>query len=225
MRQPRFPRPAVLAVVLLTALAGGCARYEYDIIDPPDLAGHIGGKQDVVFSTDAVEYRMLSVNSRLVMRLTNTGEEPVTLSGERSVAVDPNGLSHPLYTQTIAPGSFIELGLPPPVRVIEQTAGPSFYWGYGGAYRYGSYRPKYPYYRDRGDRYRHGGGRYYGGRYAYYDPFYYDAYAWPRTYRVYDTSDPAYWSWEGEGQVRLTLFYELPGRGIEDRFVIARRKL
>lgn len=220
----RLNSPAALWILSLLVTGAGCTRYQYELIDPPDLAGPISGNSDLVFTTDAVEYRLRSLESRLIIRMSNLSSEPITLAGTRSAAVDPAGQSHPLLTQTIAPGSFVDLVLPPPPRVVEQT-GPGYVYGYPyGAYRYGSYaRPRYPAYRDRGDRYR-GGGWYSRGRYAYYDPFFYDSYPWPRTYRVYDTSDPMYWTWEGESQVRLTLVFETAGRVIEDRFVFARKR-
>jgi hypothetical protein len=218
MRRTLVP---ILAVFLVSA--AGCARYEYDLIEPGDLAQHIGTKDDVVFRTDAAEYRLRTVSNRLVMRIYNDADEPLTLAGNRSFVVDPGGQSHPLVAQTIAPGSYIRLIFPPPPPTVEQT-GPSFHFGVGGAYRYGYYRPYYRNYRDRGARYARGGARY--GRYAYYDPFFYNTYYGPRYYRVYDDSNPAYWDWSGEGQVRVTLMYERgEGQRVEDTFVFARKKM
>lgn len=205
--------------LLALAAAGGCTKYEYVIVDPPDFAGRITHGEDTVFRSDAAEYVLRAVDSRLVMQIYNFGDAPLSLVGQQSSVVDQYGESHPLPALTIEPGSFARLILPPPPPTVERT-GPSFNVGVG--YRYGYYSRPYPYrYRDRGDRYRYGGRAY--GRYAYYDPFYYgDAY--PRYYRVYDTSNPFYWEWRGEGQVRLKLSYAAEGKTHEDRFVINRVK-
>jgi hypothetical protein len=204
----------ILAAAVLLILAG-CARYEFDLIDPPDLATHVGEKQDTVFRTDAAEYRLRAVSGRLVMRVYNTGEQPLTLAGERSSVVDPAGESHPLIAQTIEPGSYIRLLFPPPLPTL-QRSGPSFRIGVGGGYRYGYYRFR----DDRGRRYTH--------RYPRYDPYFADdGFYETRYYRVYDDANPLYWDWRGEGQIRIKLVYELPddGETLEDRFVIVRTKM
>jgi hypothetical protein len=211
MRPP--PRPALrhlsrLSVAaVLVFVAAGCARYDYDIVDPPDLAQRVERKGDTLFRTDAAEYRFRTVDNRLVVRIYNVGDESMTLAGGRSAVVDPEGQSHPLVTQTIEPGSYIRLIFPPPRPTLERRTGPSFHFGVGA--RYGHY---------------HRRGFRTPGRYAYYDPFYYDDDVEPRYYRVYDDANPIYWDWRGEGQMRLRLVFERGGETIEDRFVIARRK-
>src|SRR5688500_3822986 len=106
----------IVLLLLMVTLAGvGCARYEYDVVSPPQAAGHVGTKSDHTFALEPLEYRLRTIDNRLVMRVYNPTNENVTLLGARSTAVDPERQSHPLMTQTIAPaGSFIKLILPPP---------------------------------------------------------------------------------------------------------------
>ena len=43
---PMKPRlPPILLPSILLALTGGCARYEYDLVRPPDLSRHVGARQ------------------------------------------------------------------------------------------------------------------------------------------------------------------------------------
>jgi hypothetical protein len=101
--------------VLLTAAAllGGCAHYEYDIIEPPELAGHIGSQTDIVLNRDPLIYRMRSYDNYLVIRIFNPTPDPISLRGDQSYIVDPQGMSHPPQSQTIGPRAFIKLILPP----------------------------------------------------------------------------------------------------------------
>jgi hypothetical protein len=208
----------LLLLLLATVGSAGCARYGFTVIDPPDIAGPVGESDDTVYRRDLVEYRLRAVDGRLVLRLLNVTDAPLILSGEKSAIVDPTGQSRPVSGQSIEPGSFIKLILPPPRPTIERT-GPSIHIGAG--YRYGAYHRSGGQYRDRGDRYRHGASGY--GRYAYYDPFLHDELTSTRYYRVYDDANPFYWSWSGEGTVRLRLVYGQAGRNdAEDRFVFAR---
>src|SRR5687768_17048777 len=125
----------VLPLLLMSMLATACARYEYDVVAPPQAAGHVGTKDDHRFALDPLEYRLRTVDNRLVMRVYNPTEASVTLLGARSTVVDPDGQSRPLQTQTIAPGgTFIKLIFPPP-RPRYYRGGPTFGIGVGvGAY-------------------------------------------------------------------------------------------
>jgi len=190
-----------LAAVLLTLLAiPGCARYEYDILQPPDLARHIGTKSDIVVRQDPLEYRLRTVDNRLVMRIHNPTQDPIMLLGPQSSVVDPQGQSHPLRTQTIAPQSFIKL-IFPPLRPRVERVGPSIGIGVGGTF---------------GGRYR----RHYEGV-GYDQPFYDDE---PRYLAVVD-DDALYWDWRGQGQMRLTLVFDRGGQTLRHQFVIGRKKM
>src|SRR5678815_3269492 len=94
-------------LMLSCLLATGCARYEYDIVLPQDLTGHIGTKDDLVFTRDPLEYRLRTADNRLVIQIYNPTKEPITLLGDRSLVVDAGGQSHPLPSMTAAPESFI----------------------------------------------------------------------------------------------------------------------
>ena len=66
--QPGIVPPALGLVLLLT----GCARYEYDIVEPPAWASHVGEKSGVSLRDD-IEYRLVSSDDRLVMHIYNRG--------------------------------------------------------------------------------------------------------------------------------------------------------
>jgi hypothetical protein len=125
-------RSSILLVggLLCTLLLTGCATYEYDLVLPEQFATHIGRKQDVRITIDPLEYRFRSVDNRLVIRIFNPTKDPIELSGAQSSAVDPHGESHPMRSQTIVPGTFIKLILPPPRPTIYET-GPHFGFGFG----------------------------------------------------------------------------------------------
>ena len=180
--------PLLVAIVAIALWCGGCARYEYAIVSPPDVARHIGGDRDTVIGLLPLEYRFRSVDNYLVMRVFNPTREPVRLLGQESFVVDPHRQSHPLRGQTIAPGTYIKLIFPPPRPQLE-PAGPSIGIGFGARYGYGSYR--------------HG----YWARDPFYDP-YWDV---PRYYTVYD-GDAMYWDWSGESDVRVAMVYQQADR-------------
>lgn len=208
------PRPArcILLFVLAAAAASsaGCAKYEYDIVAPAELAQHVDAKGTaggVIERPDApaLRYAMRTVDNRLVVHVHNPGDAPVRLLGDQSTAVDPRGQSHPLRSQTIAPQSFIRLILPPQPPQVSPS-GPSIGIGFGTVYG-GGYPHRYGYSRI---------GYGYG-----WDPWY----DYPRYYTVYD-ENAVYWNWDGETEVRLVLVYQ---RGEEKpfnhEFVIRRRKM
>jgi hypothetical protein len=178
-----------LCLFLTSFCAGsvGCAHYEYDLVQPPGLAQHVGADRPVDVTREPLVYRLQTYENRLVMQVHNPTAAPVRLLGDRSTAVDPRGQSHPLRTQTIAPASFIKLVLPP-LRPHLAPGGPVIGIGFGAVVTSGSY------YRQ---RYVHGGA--FG-----YDP----VLDGPRYYSVYDPGDSAYWEWDGEGEARLVLVFQ-----------------
>ncbi len=200
--------------LLLATVAGGCTRYGFAIVDPPDVAGTVQGKEELAFTTDAAEYRLRAVEGRLVMFIYNSGSTAVELVATKSTVVSEQGSSHPVLGQTIAAGSFIKLILPPTRPQLQPDRGAvSFGFGVssGGYYRDDWYTRS---------RYRTGSAR---GRYSgpYDEPYFYD----PPSYTVYDASNPAFWDWRGETQITLTLVFSRDGKITEDRFVIRRQKL
>src|SRR3954469_22382605 len=85
--------------LMLLVLGGGCAKYEFDIVEPPDLARHVGRDQETVLKRDELEYRMQAVEGRLVMHVVNATDEQIELIGPESTAVDQWGQSHPFRGQ------------------------------------------------------------------------------------------------------------------------------
>jgi hypothetical protein len=203
MSRTRFAAVAAL-VCWLPLLGGGCARYEFDLVEPAELARHVGGKGEEVVPIDPLEYRLRAVEGRLVMNVINPTGDPVTLLGAQSYVVAPGGQSHPLRWQTIAPHTFVRLILPP-MRPYYR-AGPTFGIGVGV-----------------GVSHHH---HYGGGFYPYpwmYDPFFDE----PRYYTYYDESDVTYWEWKGESDVRIHLVYQRAGNAgtFSDDFTFHRKKM
>ena len=193
-----------IRVVCLVGLAlfagfasGGCAHAEYDILQPQELAQHVGTKNWVTVPMDPIEYQMIAADNHLIVRAYNRSNEPIQFVGEQSTVVDPAGQSHPLplQNQTILPGSFIRLVLPPR-RPRLAPSGPTIGIGIGGVFgSAGRFRRGFGY-----SRFGYGYG---------YHPFWYDH---PRYYAVYGGGDEAlYWNWKDEGRVRLVLVYRPQG--------------
>ena len=184
---------------LLLVVLAGCATYEYDITRPENLAMHVGRKVDAVANWSPIEYRLRSVENRLVMSIYNRTDDPIQLDGERSSAVDPDGQSHPLRGQSIAPQSFAKLILPP-YRPRVYRSGPTF--GIGVGTHIGDSRRRRHLYDD-------------------FDDPYYDE---PRYLAVVD-DNALYWDWSGEGQARLMLVFTRKDETITHEFVIRRVKM
>jgi len=185
-------------LLMLLVVGGGCAKYEFDIVEPADLAKHIGRNEETVLKRDELEYRFLAVEGRLLMYVANPTEEQIELIGAESTAVDPRGQSHPFRGQAIAPHSFIKVILPP-MRPYYRS-GPSFGIGIGvHAYR------GYP-------------GRYWPG---VYDP------VWdgPRYFTVVDEADTIYWTWEDEGEARFRLTFKRGREIFHHNFGFKRKKV
>src|SRR5689334_10104893 len=101
-------------LLLYCTFCSGCATYEYDLTRPPDLAQHIANKQTISFPLDPLEYRMTTLDNRLIIQIYNPTDDSIQLLGPQSSAVDAHNQSHPFRSQTAAPKSFIKLILPPP---------------------------------------------------------------------------------------------------------------
>src|SRR6185437_1879477 len=90
---------------LLALSLGGCAHYEYDLVQPADLTAHVATKHDTIVHVDPLEYRLRTVDNRLVVQIFNPTDDNIQLIGPRSTVVDPQGQSHPLQGGPIPPHS------------------------------------------------------------------------------------------------------------------------
>jgi len=139
---------------------------------------------------------MRSVENRLVIDIENKTDEPIQLLGNQSSVVDPEGQSHPLRSQTMAPHSFVKLILPP-YRPVVRHEGAVFGIGVGTHV---------------GDR-RH----YHGDGFDEIDSLD-DG---PRYLTVYE-DDVLYWDWNGQGEGRLMLAFQRKDQTFTHEFVIRR---
>ena len=186
----------VVSTLLFALLMTGCARYEYQVVEPAQFAGHIGSKADYVVKLDPLEYRFRSVSSRLVIQIHNPTDQNIQLRGSESYVVDPNGQSHPLRSLAIAPNSFGKIIVPPPRPVVYDT-GPSIGFGVG---------------------------TYIGS--AHHHDVHCDAVvAHPVYLDVYDEDDSYYWDLSGEGDLRIRLTYQRSDKTFSDEFRIRRVKM
>jgi hypothetical protein len=196
-------RAIPMAILAGFLLAGGCARYEYVLLEP-------GGEQVVAprerlaVTYEPMIYRLARTDrDRLLVRITNTTDQPIRVIGERSYVVDPEGQTHPLGRGTIAPHAYIDLVLPPPPRVYRGY--PRYHYGMG----YGRwYRHHHPY----------GWGYFPYGRGFYYDPWMHD----PSMYTV-EVYGPYHWEW-ATGTIRLHLAYERGEERFDHNLAILRRR-
>ena len=206
----RFARVAGVLVIGLLALTTGCARYEYDLVQPQEFAGHIGKGVDRAASVPPITYRMRTVDNRLVIRASNDTDEAIELLGDKSSIVDPNGQSHPLRNQSIAPHSFVKLILPPPrPQYYDPSPNAGFGVGYGFRVDAGSDAPgQLP---DRTAFHMHPNAT---------EPYFREP---PQYITVYDESDAFYWDWKGAGEARLTLVYRRANNDEERHTFVLRR--
>jgi hypothetical protein len=214
----RFARFVFLVLPLLGA---GCAHYEYDLVQPPELARHVG-RSEAVVPVDPLEYRLRTVENRLVIHVVNPTDEPVTLIGPQSYVVSPNGQSHPLRPQTIAPHTFIPIILPPMRPYYYYPSGPT--WGFGFGFVGVSHM-----HHHRGGGHRGRGGVFYGAGVGYDDPYFYGPPPPPPPpyYLSDDEADTVYWPWKGETDVRLHLVYQrgTNAKTFSDDFTFHRKKV
>jgi len=190
----------------------GCAHYEYDVVQPPELAVHVGeGSWVALRRTGDVEYRLRSYDNFLVMLIYNGGQTPVKLLGADSSAVDARGESHPMPSATIPPGSYVKRIFPPPRPRVEPY-GPSFSFGVGyvhlqhvhAAPPHAPPAHSHPYH------------------YPYYGQGFYDTQ--PRYYTVYDANDRTFFDWPGGTGVRFTFALAREGQeGVMRQELLVRR--
>ncbi len=205
---------AVASILPLAAMAGGCTSYNYRVLQPPADAGTVATDADFsILQRDPLTYRLRVKDNRLVVLIFNPTDGQIRLLGDKSVVVDPNGQSHPIQGQAIAPGSYGKLILPPPTPEIR---------GYGPGY--------------------YGGPGFYGpgiglgigttiGRATHKSGVVQTAFLANRAssdaviYRVFDQGNNYFWDWKGETTARLTLVYEkAAGGGFTHEFTFGREK-
>ena len=109
-------------------LAGGCAAYDFDLVEPAELARRIANSESEAVRPP-LRYTFRSYENRLVMHIHNPTGSAVLLEEQRSVVVDGSGQSRPVRGVMIAPASFAKLILPP-LRPVYQ-ASPAFGIGVG----------------------------------------------------------------------------------------------
>jgi len=182
-----------IACLLVLLAFTGCARYEFDVVEPPELARHIGPDKWETANWGPVDYRLRTVENRLVVDVHNVTDREMRLLGDRSYVVGPDGQSHPLGGRVIGPKSFVRLILPPMLRAV--PTGPRVGFGVGVGIGGGGWH-------------RHRGGYFVG---AAYDPFWDE----PRYAVVFDGPEGGYWEWPGEGEARLMLVIQQAGAGGE----------
>ena len=94
------------------AILAGCTSYNFQITKPENLAALISESPHEL-RTPNLTYRMQAMENRLVILAFNETDKTNRVMGDRSFVVDPNGASHPLRSQSIAPHSHVKLILPP----------------------------------------------------------------------------------------------------------------
>src|SRR4051794_1349409 len=137
----RLPTNFIWLAMLAVTAATGCARYQYELVAPTELAQPIPDK--VFVRTEPLEFDFANLGERLYVRLGNPTDDVVELDGGRSYVVGPRGETHPMAGALIAPHSFIDFALPPSVAVVHAYPRYGFGYGYYGRYRGLAYYP-YP---------------------------------------------------------------------------------
>jgi hypothetical protein len=205
----RFSRVWIVGSALMLMLSGtGCAKFQYSVVEPSNLA-HTIGKQPIHLTCEPLEYQLADLDDRLGIQITNPTDKAVTLSNTKSYLIDPHGTSRPLTGGTIGPRSHVDISLPPSPTILRPGPSSSFGMGLGfGHYPYRSYHRRSPF----------GLGFGFGYDYPFYDPFYEPP---ARSYRVLT---PEHWEW-GMGEVRLHLNYERPEEAFEHDFTFRRTRV
>ena len=199
-------RPTLLLVLCCLA---GCTRYEFEVIEPPEFATHVGRKKESAADVrrEPLDYHMRAYEGRLVMNVFNNEDQPIELLGDQSYVVDPEGESHPLLSASIAPDAYIKLILPP-LRPYYRSE-PHFGFGIGVGFSHYDFHRHHHHYR--GPRFRHS-----------FDPDVLDP---ARTYFTIQDPGSLFWEWEGESTIRLRLTYRRQNdETFHHEFVIRRVK-
>jgi hypothetical protein len=192
-------RLAYFELILALLLCSGCAHYQFNEVEPKSEAIAITEHGDTVGTFESLQYTMRAVEGNLVIRIKNLASDSIDLLGNQSSAIDATGEAHPLRSQTIPPGAFIKVILPPP-RPTVYDPGPNVGFGFGIIGRL-----------DRG----YGGDRFYG-------PDWYDV---PRTLTLYDQGSNFYWDWKANSSVKVIFTYQRDGHPFHQEFTFFKQKL
>jgi hypothetical protein len=118
-----------LVLTLIALAAFGCAKYEFVIVQPDESAGRLT-RQERAIAREPLVYHLTDNSNRLHIRIENPTDTPITLVGDQSYLVTPDGQSQPLRTGTIAPHTWAGFTVPPLVREYRRS-GVSFGIGVG----------------------------------------------------------------------------------------------
>ncbi len=192
-----------LAICCLSMLLVGCTSYNYTVTDSTHPSQRVNKDTQTTLKIDPLIYGMLVKENRLVLTVKNTLSDPVELLGTKSTVVDQKGQSHPLRSQTIAPNAFIKLILPPLRPRFETAPSGGFMFGMQ-ARRDSSALPD--------------------TAASVPDPITTHS-AEPIYLDYFSDTDPYYWDFDGEGEIRLLLTYQkADGTVWTDQFTIYRQK-
>jgi hypothetical protein len=182
-----------LMPVVLLSIFCGCARYEFEVLEPPEFRTHVGRTKQTATDVrrEPFDYHMRAYEGRLVMNVYNNDEEPIELLGDHSFVVDPEGESHPLSGAVIAPKAYVKLILPP-LRPYYRTE-PRFGFGLGIGVSHYDFHRHHHHRHFRGPRFRQS-----------LEPEVWDM---GRTYFHVNGPASLFWEWEGESTIRLRLTY------------------
>lgn len=127
-----------ILTVFISLFLAGCTKYQYRVIQPPQPENAlVREKSPQTITLEPLEYRLIAVESRLVMEIHNPTDDQLQLRGDLSTVVTEDGQTHTMRSAPIAPKAFLKLILPPPSPTVEQS-GPSFTFGFrasSGGYR------------------------------------------------------------------------------------------
>lgn len=182
---------------MILAIAG-CAHYQFNLQQPAQYAVTVTTKADVTVNVDPLQYIFRGIEDELVVRIKNPTTEPIELLGNQSSAIDVSGEAHPLRSQTIPPGAFIKI-IVPPLRPTDYNTGPDIGFGFGLIGRV-----------DRG---------YVEDRTA---PYVYDD---PRTLTMSDEGSNFYWNWQANTTAKLIFTYQRHGEALHHTFTFFKQKL
>lgn len=129
-----------ISLILIPIFLLGCTKYQYRVIQPPQPEGLlVQEKSPQTITIEPLQYRLIAVESRLVMEIHNPTEDQLQLRGDLSTVVSEDGQTHTMRPAPIAPHAYLKLILPPPPPTVERT-GPSITFGAGvssgGYHRY-----------------------------------------------------------------------------------------
>jgi len=179
----------------ITLCVSGCTTYQYRVIKPPTTAPPVASRP-VTIHYDPLDYQLYRYRDRLAMHVTNPTDDRISLLGNRSYVVDPQGESRPIRSRVLGPHSFTQFLFPP----IPFTYAYPAYWAYGPGWGWG----------------------YIGSWYdPLWGPWYGPGWWGPPPVSYARVITPFDWSW-GRGLARIKLTYERKGKTFEHDFEIMR---